>query len=268
MKKIHDFLENASDRLREDESITALCAGGSWMTNELDEFSDLDLVLITKNKISDSKKEMLQIASRLGNLTAAFTGEHIGEKRVLICLYDDPILHVDLKFLQIHEFNVRVENPAIIWEREHVISKLYKTTIAKWPSPDYQWIEDRFWVWVHYAATKLGRGEFFETIDFLSFIRLNVIGPLFHLKYKSLPRGVRKLDLILGKEDLEKLKKTVPVYAFDSIKSAIYQTVLLYRELRELLYDPGIVKFKKAEETSMFYLDSLDSIVVKNPGKH
>ncbi|MFZ1976944.1 MAG: hypothetical protein WAV76_03225 [Bacteroidota bacterium] len=56
MKKIHDFLENASSLLREDGRITALCAGGSWMTNELDEFSDLDLVLITKNKISDSKE--------------------------------------------------------------------------------------------------------------------------------------------------------------------------------------------------------------------
>ncbi|MER7057532.1 MULTISPECIES: hypothetical protein [unclassified Streptomyces] len=34
--------------------------------------------------------------------------------------------------------------------------------------PDLQWIEDRFWIWVHYGATKLGRGELFEVNGFLA----------------------------------------------------------------------------------------------------
>jgi hypothetical protein len=31
-------------------------------------------------------------------LLVGFTGEHVGEPRVLICLYGPPVLHVDLKF--------------------------------------------------------------------------------------------------------------------------------------------------------------------------
>jgi hypothetical protein len=33
------------------------------------------------------------------------------------------------------------------------------TGSARFPEPDLQWIEDRFWVWVHYGATKIGRGS-------------------------------------------------------------------------------------------------------------
>jgi hypothetical protein len=214
-------------------------------------------LVITKINISHSKNEMIKIASSLGTLVAGFTGEHVGENCLLICLYENPILHVDLKFLQINEFEVRVENPVIIWEREKVITKLYENTKPNWTFPGFQWIEDRFWVWIHYAATKLGRGELFETIDFLSFMRITVIGPLFHLKYKSLPRGVRKLEFILSDEDMNNLKMTVPVYSFESIKASIYQIINLYKELRDELFDTSIVKLHRAESISTIILDNI-----------
>ena len=34
---------------------------------------------------------------------ATFTGEHVGESRVLICLYGPPLLHVDLKFVSLSD---------------------------------------------------------------------------------------------------------------------------------------------------------------------
>ncbi|EMY71326.1 hypothetical protein [Leptospira vanthielii] len=60
------------------------------------------------------------------------------------------------------------ENPIVIFDRFNQIPAIYKNTIAIWPNLNFQWIEDRFWVWIHYAATELGRGEFFEAIDFLA----------------------------------------------------------------------------------------------------
>jgi hypothetical protein len=257
MTEIETFLYNASATLKKDDRILALCAGGSWITKEIDEFSDLDLVIITRDAVSDSKSEMEKIAASLGTLAAAFTGEHVGERRLLICLYENPTLHVDLKFVLLEEFDSRVENPVIIWDRDNVTAKAFETTMAKWPSPDFQWIEDRFWVWIHYVAAKLGRGELFEAIDFLAFLRVTVIGSLFHLKYKSLPRAMRKIEFILNDEDLIELKKTIPVYSFDSIKSSIYQTVHLYNELRAHLFDSSIVKRNKAEIVSIHYLDNI-----------
>ena len=254
MNEIQLFLNHASEVLYSDDRILAVCAAGSWITHEIDMYSDLDLVLVTNENISASKDEMIKIASRLGSLTAGFTGEHVGENRLLICLYENPLLHVDLKFVQIDDYDIRVENPVIIWEKNNVVTSIYEKTIAKWPVPDYQWIEDRFWVWIHYAATKLGRGELFETIDFLSFLRTNVLGPLLHMKYNSLPRGVRKIEFIVNGKDLTRLTKTLPAYSHESIKASLFEIIALYKELRKLLYDHTVIRSDKAEKQSLSYL--------------
>jgi len=260
MIELKNFLDRASSILQGDQEILGLCAGGSWINNETDQYSDLDMVVVTQNNISNSKVEMIAIASKLGNLIAGFTGEHVGEKRLLICLYENPLLHIDIKFVQLNEFDIRVENPVIIWEREKVLTKIYERTFAAWPQPDFQWIEDRFWVWIHYAASKLGRGELFEVIELLSFLRITVIGPLFHLKYKSLPRGVRKLEFILNEYDLDKLKNTIPVYSFESIKSSIYRIVDIYKELSEALFDDNIIRLQKAESSCLQYLKKVGEV--------
>ena len=57
--------------------------------------------------------ERKSIASSLGRLAGAFTGEHVGEPRLLICLYDNPVLHVDLKFVNLFDAAVRIENPVM-----------------------------------------------------------------------------------------------------------------------------------------------------------
>jgi len=50
-------------------------------------------------------------------LLAAFPGDHVGEPRLLICLYGPPLLHVDLKFMSTDEFLHRVEDPMVLWDR-------------------------------------------------------------------------------------------------------------------------------------------------------
>ncbi|NRS94850.1 hypothetical protein DFH40_002566 [Clostridium beijerinckii] len=45
--------------------------------------------------------ERIKIAESLGTLLSAFTGEHVGEPRLLICLCEPELLHVDLKFVSI-----------------------------------------------------------------------------------------------------------------------------------------------------------------------
>jgi hypothetical protein len=92
-----EFANKVVEILKTDKSVIGLSVAGSWLTNELDEFSDLDLILVTKEKISDDKSKMLEYANHLGKLLSGFTGEHVGEPRVLICLYDNPLLHVDIK---------------------------------------------------------------------------------------------------------------------------------------------------------------------------
>lgn len=61
--------------------------------------------------------QRLDITAGWGRQLAAFTGEHVGEPRVVICLYDDPLLHVDFKFVTPRELDTRIEDPVVLWER-------------------------------------------------------------------------------------------------------------------------------------------------------
>jgi hypothetical protein len=248
------FINRALTVIKQDDSIMGLTVGGSWLTNETDEYSDLDLILVTKEKVSNDPAIMFSYASSFGELLSAFTGEHVGEPRLLICLYDDPLLHVDIKFLTPEEFSNRVENPVILYDTNEQLKNILSKTKAEYPFPNYQWIEDRFWVWVHYAITKIGRGELFEALDFLSSIRIMVLGPLLQIKNGNLPRGVRKVEINLAPDDLNKLILTTARYEQRSIIAALEASVQLYCDLRKHLFSNEIQRQTQAELKTIEYL--------------
>lgn len=237
-----------------DLNILAVAAAGSAITGETDAFSDLDLVIVTKTTIAPEGEKMRAFAARFPGLIAAFTGEHVGERRLLICLYDKPLLHVDFKFLTRDELAERIENPVILFERDGVLSQAYAQNKPAWPMPDLQWLEDRFWVWVHYGAVKIGRGEFFETADFLAFLRGQVLGPLLALKYGKLPRGVRKLETFLNAEDYAALQATHAPLEKQALVSATNAAIKLYQRLRAGLPVPGLMRRVAAEKAAVDYL--------------
>ncbi len=171
------------------------------------------------------------IAATLGPLLAAFSGEHVGEPRLLICLYGPPLVHVDLKFLPSDAIDERVEDPVVLWERAQSVSALLRATTARYPAPDPQWIEDRFWVWVHYAATKLARGELFEVLNFLGYLRSQVLGPLALAEAGAQPNGVRRLEQRAASR-ADQLRATVARYDRHDAGRALQAAIAVYRELR------------------------------------
>ncbi|MEO7924323.1 MAG: nucleotidyltransferase domain-containing protein [Chitinophagaceae bacterium] len=258
-----EFAEQVIAIVKEDPGVIGLAAAGSWITDELDEYSDLDLVLVTKEKIGGDKKKMLAYAKRFGEFISGFTGEHVGEPRLLICLYDNPLLHVDIKFLTLPELADRIEDPVILFEREGQLSTVIKKTKAVWPQPDLQWIEDRFWTWVHYVAVKAARGELFETLDGLGFLRSVVLTPLLQIKSKTQPRGMRKVETKLSAADLENLKITVAQYNRASVIKALENTVGIYRNLRKKLFPDTITLQALAEKRSCEYLKQVKQKLLK-----
>lgn len=172
------FLKNAVGVLQEDERILGMAVAGSLAESCADEFSDVDLVIaVDPEFFGEVMTERKIIAGSLGNLATAFTGEHVGEPRLLICLYDDPVLHVDLKFVPLAEATPVVDNPAVVWERDSRLEKVLRQREGSCPMSDVQWLEDRFWIWVHYPAGKIARGELLEAIEGLSFLRVTVLAP-------------------------------------------------------------------------------------------
>lgn len=251
-----EFAEKVTALVQQDENVIGLAVAGSWISGQLDAYSDLDLVLITREKIGGDKEKMLAYARRFGNFISGFTGEHVGEPRVLICLYDDPLLHVDIKFLLLEEFEQRVEDPVVLFERNGLLTEMYSKTKSTWPQPDPQWIEDRFWTWVHYVATKAARGEYFECIDALGMIRGWVLAPLLQLKNKNQPRGLRKLEQQLPAADLGQLVGTVAQPNKDSVINALENSIAIYRSVRPFI-SANILLQSFAEKRSLEYLEKI-----------
>lgn len=226
------FVHHAVARLRTDPRVEAVLLAGAPLTQAEDVFSDVDLVIVCR----ESDYEAMMAARRataesLGHLLAAFTGEHVGEPRLLICLYGDPLLHVDLKFVTRDALAERVETPEILFDRDGEVGARLRAGRASWPSRAPEWFEERFWIWVHYGATKIARGELLEAHDMLAALRAQVLGPMIARHGGHRQRGVRRMEFE-SPEQVPELTATIARYDRDDCWRALRAAVQLYRTYR------------------------------------
>ncbi len=79
------FLVKAISILRRDERIAGIAVAGSLAEGGADAFSDVDLVVAVEPEFHGAvMNERRDIAAMLGRLVASFTGEHVGEPRLLV----------------------------------------------------------------------------------------------------------------------------------------------------------------------------------------
>jgi hypothetical protein len=248
------FLATALERLQADARLLGVAAGGSVLTRSADEYSDLDLVIaVEPASFQAVLEEGQRIAADLGPLLAAFTGEHVAEPRLLICLYGPPLLHVDLKFVALPDLAERVEDPLVLWERDGRVSAALSRGTAAYPQPDLQWIEDRFWTWVHYTTVKIGRGELFEALDALAFLRNGVLGPLALQAKGARPQGLRRIEF-LAPDFAAEMRRTIGGYDARLCAEALQAAADLYRRLRTQLAPAGLAVRAAAEEAALEHL--------------
>ena len=246
-------LERLLEAAAADRRIAGVTAGGSAVTDTMDEHSDLDLVVVCRDGDGPGMlADVREIAARSGPLLAVFTGEHVGEARLLIALYGPPLLHVDLKVIEVADLASRVEDGVVLWERDGAVSTGAGESRARWPMPDPQWIEDRFWVWIHYAGAKLARGEYFECLDVLAYLRGVVLGPLIAVEHGQRPQGVRRIERY-APERARALEATVGDHSSAGCARALRTAADLYRELR----DPRVELRADAEREALAFLEPL-----------
>lgn len=160
---------------------------------------------------------------------------------------------MDFKFISLEDIDDKVEDPLIMWEHENALSSVLDKTKGVFPAPDPRWIEERFWIWIHYAAAKIGRGELFETLDFLGFLRNAVLGPLILERNNARPQGVRKIETYATEEQLQRLERTVATYTNHSCVQALREVIGLYKDLRSIAGNPI------AEKHAIEYVDLIAS---------
>lgn len=191
------LLDEMLPRIRRDARFVGVAAAGSIANGSPDEHSDIDLVLAVEDDAFDEvMRERMDLIASWAPLVAGFTGEHVGEPRLIISLVGPPVLHVDFKFVRLSDAAARIDEVRVLWERGGRLTAHLADAPPTPPQLDLQWIEDRFWVWVHYGASKLARGELFELIGFLAFLRETVFGPLILHRHGRPLQGVRRLEAI------------------------------------------------------------------------
>ena len=252
------YVQRAVEAAERDPRIVGLTLGGSAVAGGVDEYSDLDFVVVCRDEAQPALlAEAEQFARGLGSLLASFTGEHVGEPRLLVCLYGPPLMHVDLKFVALGELRRRVEDGVVLWERgAGTLGRAMAASPASWPQPDLQWIEDRFWVWVHYVAGKIGRGELFECLDACAYFRSVVFGPLLAARRGVRPQGVRRLERYAG-DALPELEATVGDHSREGCLRALRASVGLYTRLRGEMDDGHLVRRADAEAASREYVETI-----------
>lgn len=247
------FLQQVLPKLQANPNVVGIAAAGSYIDNTLDQFSDLDLIIaVEPEALEDLLTMRHDVLSALGEMVAGFSGEHVGEPKLYITLFAPEALHVDFKLVAVDEIGRRVDNPTILWARDTRFASALADDNGQYPPLDLQWIEDRFWVWIHYAALKIGRGEYFEALDFLSFLRTQVLGPLAFHNAGLPPRGVRRIEQQLPAA-ADALVATIAEPDKHALIRATSATVDLYLQWR----DTSMRTNAAAQQLACAYLTSL-----------
>jgi len=245
------FVTRALAALQADLRVEALAVTGSAVSGTMDPWSDLDLVVF----VADAEEAALTpehpaLAARLGPLLVAHRGDHVGEPRLLICLYDPPLLHVDLKFVAMRDAPTqRLSRLRLLWARG-------SPPALPEPAPprpfDTQWCADRLPGWTHYLAVKVGRGELYEALDSLGTLRARVLGPLIAMEAGVRPRGLRRLEET-GSPRLDALARTVCPPERAAVVRASQEAVALAAALLDAVA-PEVQRHREAEARTLAFL--------------
>lgn len=256
----YNFVNIINETLKRDATFIGIAVGGSYMTESLDEYSDLDvhLVIADNQKALDFEEKKAMLAAVQKPLCCYPNGH---DARVIVCLYDfNPIiLHVDWKWQTLTEFEDRVENPVVLFERDGLLTEVMSRTDFGYPIPNIHKQESRFWSWMHYVLSKIGRGEILEASDYLTEVRSCCIGPLLLLKNGMLPRRMRHAERLPASEWAMLSPSIQKEFSAKACFEATMGMIRLYQYLRESYIGPDFQPLVDAEVACLRYAEYIGS---------
>lgn len=252
-------LEAACGEAKGCDGILGMVIGGSLASGQADEYSDLDLQLVVEEAGFDrAVGQLREIADAAGRVVAAFTAEHVGLPQMLIVLYDD-LIHVDFEPVLLGRLNERNAGltALVLWEHHGAVSAaLTAARRPEDPARELAWFEGRMWTWSWYIQTKVMRGELYEALDGLQYVRNAVLFKLLALHRGELESGSRRAEQRLGPWG-DRFSATVPALTQESLMTALREAMRLYVSLADpLLGQHGV---PRADEARVTVLQALDA---------
>ena len=225
--------------------LEGMIISGSFALGIADAYSDVDLKLVTTDEGYDDVADALdRLIDGCGRVVARFSAEHTGLPELTIVLYDD-LVHVDFLPVRLSElYSKNAGMPALIlWDRSDRVARELDRPSPP-PSPvDLEWIERRVWTWFWYLQSKVLRGEIYEALDGLAWLRATVLFPLLGATRATAVAGARRIEPLL-KELASDFAATSSRSEGAEVMEALRATARLY----ELLADPLLEKNSVATE--------------------
>ena len=221
------------------------------------EFTNTELVLVCQPEaFEEITADFIGVAEALGPLLQAYEQPKGEGEKELTCLYDEPLQRVDLRLLPLDNLS-EIHHPSVLWDREDQLRLALSARRDPATSLDLQWMEDRFWLWLHSAATALKEGAVFEAHHLMSCMRSRILAPLVLKKEGLSPAGgLHELEKTDG-ENLSSLRATVPLYDARSCEISLREAAKLYVDLRETLASVDLVRHRRAEMAVMRHLHTV-----------
>ena len=226
----------ASRAAQADPDVIGMAVTGSFATGEADELSDVDLRLYARpDAVEGVVARVPDLAASCGDVVARFGADHLGIPGLTIVLYDD-LVHVDFDVVAADRATEHNEGlPAVIlWEREPISARL-PGTFEPDVATQVRWMEARIWTWSWYIQSKILRGELYEALDGLQYVRDRVLFRLLAFHGDRRPAGGRRAESFVG-EHADAFARTVPTARDpETVLGALRAEVDLYRRLADPL---------------------------------
>jgi predicted nucleotidyltransferase len=215
-----EIARKAVDMLAADSEVVGLYLAGSFALGHPDRYSDIDLyVVIPDGSKDDVLRRAASMVQDVARVATWFPATHLGDPAQLIVIYEaDPPIHVDFQYKEVRELIPRVKDKDIIVlvDRSGDLAQ-HKEASGKLGPPRedeeverLQYLEDRFWAWTWYAASKIARGELWEARDAIEYMRSNVLVALADIGLGTPREGNRRLESKYPDENQMILSETIP----------------------------------------------------------
>jgi hypothetical protein len=237
--------------------ILGMAIAGSFAAGGSDVYSDVDLRIVVEDAALDAVfARRHEMAQSCGDMVAGFTGEHVGDPYLLIVLYDD-LVHVDFDFTRLSDLTADNQGRPclVLWERGDQLSGRLRGDYHPDRRGELAWIESRFWTWMWYVQSKILRGELYEALDGLQYMRSRVLFPLLAISRGVHPAGSRRAEVLVGDMGAT-FAGTVAALERPSLMLALTRTAELYRLLGDpLLERLGVPRQDRARRVALSALD-------------
>jgi len=215
-----------------DPAVLGMLIGGSFASGEADDYSDLDMQLVVKDgQVENLVPKLRAMADEAGPVVAAFFAEHVGLPHMLIVLYED-LVHADFEPVQVSEVGSRNAGLSthVLWERDPAVTAVLGAKDEEDRAAELAWLEDHLWTWSWYVQTKILRGELYEAMGGIQYIRDQVLFRLLAMHRDERPSSASRAESRVGSWR-QQFAATVPSLGRESTIEALRASIQLYVDL-------------------------------------